>query len=101
MKCDTCVRFADDRTKGTCEKCMAEHFKGNDDAFYEPMPEKKFKLQVCYDSDDGIYYKSFDNVTNHYFMDKWLVVEGIGYMNYLRTDDIQEIEVNDDKQGSD
>lgn len=101
MKCDTCVRVNDDKTKGTCEKCMAEHFKGNDDAFYEPMPEKKFKLQVCYDSDDRIYYKSFDNVINHYFMDKWLVVEGIGYKNYLRTDDIQEIEVNDDKQGSD
>lgn len=100
MRCDTCVRFADDRTKGTCEKCMAEHFKGNDDAFYEPIPKKRFKLYVCYESDDRSY-TSFDNVINHYFMDKWLVVEGIGYKNYLRTDDIQEIEVKDDKQGSD
>ena len=97
MKCNTCIRFADDRTKGTCEKCMAEHFKGNEDAFYEPMPKKRFKLRVCYDPDDRV----FDNVINHYFMDKWLVIEGIGYKNYLRTDDIQEIEVKDDKQGSD
>ena len=97
MRCVTCVRFADDRTKGTCEKCMAEHFKGNDDAFYEPMPEKKFTVHVIHKSRE----KVFDNVINHYFMDKWLVVEGIGYKNYLRTDDIQEIEVKDDKQGSD
>ena len=101
MKCDTCVRFADDRTKGTCEKCMAEHFKGNDDAFYEPIPKKRFKLHVCFDCDDRLFDRLFDNVINHYFMDKWLVVEGIGYKNYLRTDYIQEIQVYDDKQGSD
>lgn len=96
MRCDTCTRSNDDKTKGTCEKCMAAHFKGNDDAFYEPIPKKKFTVHVFYKDSETVFDEVFGNVVNHYFMDKWLVIEGIGHKTYLRVDNIQRIEVEDE-----
>ncbi len=91
MKCDGCIHELMDRTKEPCELCMASVLNGGERINYEAMPAKTWKCVVHFYDD----YRCYEEITGYHFQGDWLIVQGEGFQDYWKTEDISHIEVKE------